>query len=65
MDNSAKQESAACCFCSKHRDQVDHLVAGRHNLYICDGCVDRCYEIIQEHPAARAAPTESDQTVHE
>ena len=36
-----------CSFCSKAKDDVKTLIAGP-NQYICDECVDLCYDIIHE-----------------
>ena len=36
-----------CSFCGKMQDQVRKIIAGP-NVYICDECVDLCYEIIDE-----------------
>lgn len=42
-----------CSFCGKTDDQVDKLVAGPNGVYICDGCIRLCGEILdndeQEH----------------
>lgn len=36
-----------CSFCSKVKDEVKTLIAGP-NQYICNECVDLCYDIIHE-----------------
>lgn len=36
-----------CSFCGKAKDEVKTLIAGP-NQYICNECVDLCYEIIHE-----------------
>lgn len=36
-----------CSFCGKLQDQVKKLVAGP-GVYICDECIELCYEIIEE-----------------
>jgi ATP-dependent Clp protease ATP-binding subunit ClpX len=54
MDESPQQEPGACCFCGKRREQVHHLIAGPQNLYICNDCVDLCYEIVHEDHNNRA-----------
>lgn len=36
-----------CSFCGKTQEQVRKLLAGP-GVYICDECVDRCFEIISE-----------------
>ena len=45
----AKSEDRAvrCSFCGKRQDQVDRIIAG-HSAYICNECVDLCYQIINE-----------------
>ena len=40
--------SLHCSFCGKSEHQVRKLVAGPHNVYICDECVELCSEIIEE-----------------
>ncbi len=46
-----------CSFCTKSQTQVRKLIAGP-GVYICNECVDLCYEIIQEElgPASPTAP---------
>ena len=36
-----------CSFCSKTQDQVRKIIAGP-NVYICDECVDLCWEILDD-----------------
>ena len=37
-----------CSFCSKNSDEVDKLIAGHHNVYICDECVAiRSNEVVE------------------
>ena len=36
-----------CSFCSKHKDEVNRLIAGP-GVYICDECIESCHELIQE-----------------
>jgi ClpX C4-type zinc finger len=40
--------SYRCSFCGKSQDQVRRLIAGPNGVYICDGCVNLCREIIEE-----------------
>lgn len=37
-----------CSFCGKSRGQVQKLIAGANNTYICDECVMLCNEILME-----------------
>jgi hypothetical protein len=41
-----------CSFCKKRRDQVNRLIAGPGNYYICDECVD----LYQDHIDKMARP---------
>jgi ATP-dependent protease Clp ATPase subunit len=43
---------ARCSFCGKRRDQVRKLVAGP-GVFICDGCVELCNEVINETPLSQ------------
>ena len=37
-----------CSFCGKSRGQVQKLIAGVNNTYICDECIELCNEILEE-----------------
>jgi ATP-dependent Clp protease ATP-binding subunit ClpX len=37
-----------CSFCHQDYEEVDRLIAGPDNVYICDKCVDLCVEILEE-----------------
>jgi len=39
-----------CSFCGKSEKEVNKLVAGP-DVYICDGCVELCSQIIAEASA--------------
>jgi hypothetical protein len=41
---------ASCSFCLKPEDEVGKLVAGP-GVYICNGCVDLCSQIIDSPPS--------------
>lgn len=45
--NSDNGSSVRCSFCGKTQEQVRKLLAGP-GVYICDECIDRCSEIIDE-----------------
>jgi ClpX C4-type zinc finger protein len=51
-------EKAACSFCSKTKDHVRHMIAGR-GVMICDECVDLCNDVIAEELKVEAAATGS------
>ena len=42
-DNSIK-----CSFCSKDRNQVEHMIEGPTPLYICNECVDFSFNVLHE-----------------
>jgi hypothetical protein len=44
-----------CSFCQKLAPEVDKLIAGP-GIYICDQCVQKCVEIIEQAPSSRAEP---------
>lgn len=41
-----KTEESKCAFCGKPQSQVVELVSGPTGVYICDGCVGICNEIL-------------------
>ncbi len=41
-------EKIKCSFCGKTQEQVRKMIAGPSGIYICDGCVDVCSEIIED-----------------
>lgn len=45
---------ATCSFCHRPNTEVGTLVAG-HGVFICDGCVALCAEIVAGRSAARPA----------
>lgn len=52
----ASKEVLECSFCHKKQWEVRKLIAGSH-VYICDECVNLCYEILdQESNAAHEEP---------
>ncbi len=51
----AKDAIACCSFCLKPNTEVKALVAGPA-VFVCDGCIDLCCQIIGELPAVRQEP---------
>lgn len=50
-----------CSFCGRGQDEVQRLIAGPGNVFICDECVAMCSQIIAEEneqkvPATRRTP---------
>jgi ATP-dependent Clp protease ATP-binding subunit ClpX len=48
MKNNNIFEVHRCSFCNKAQDQVRKLIAGPEGIYICDECVEICYDIIED-----------------
>lgn len=46
--NNNNDDRIRCSFCGKTQEQVQKLIAGPGGSYICDECVEICYEIIEE-----------------
>ncbi|MGE0708253.1 MAG: ATP-dependent Clp protease ATP-binding subunit ClpX [Planctomycetota bacterium] len=44
-----------CGFCKKSRKLVDRLIEGPSNNYICDECIELCYNLIHEERRSAAA----------
>lgn len=42
-----KKQQLRCSFCGKAQEQVKKLIAGP-NVYICDECVDLCFDILED-----------------
>ncbi len=61
LASNSKPESAQprCSFCGKTRDAALVLVAGPC-VYICDACVDMCFDIVAEWREQPAVPAFSD-----
>ena len=41
-----KQSSHRCSFCGRHHDEVERLIAGPENIYICNFCVELCHNLL-------------------
>jgi ATP-dependent Clp protease ATP-binding subunit ClpX len=41
-----------CSFCKRSQDEVNRLIAGPDQVFICDECVDLCKEILAEEGAS-------------
>jgi ATP-dependent Clp protease ATP-binding subunit ClpX len=48
MENSQGVSVQHCSFCQRSHEEVDRLIAGPENVYICDECVELCVEILEE-----------------
>jgi ATP-dependent Clp protease ATP-binding subunit ClpX len=41
------ETNSRCSFCGREHDQVNKLISGPGEVYICDECVDLCRELLQ------------------
>jgi ATP-dependent Clp protease ATP-binding subunit ClpX len=48
MGRRAPAEAQFCSFCHRNHDEVDRLIAGPDQVFICDECVLLCVEILDE-----------------
>jgi ATP-dependent Clp protease ATP-binding subunit ClpX len=48
MGRRQGSEAQTCSFCHRGADEVDRLISGPDNVYICDECVGLCVEILEE-----------------
>jgi ATP-dependent Clp protease ATP-binding subunit ClpX len=51
------QAEPRCSFCKRNQEEVNRLIAGPDDVYICDECVKLCQEILEEE-AEQAPPPE-------
>ena len=49
-NRSAGAVTQRCSFCRRGQDEVNRLIAGPDQVYICDECVALCKEILDEEP---------------
>ncbi|MGE5265314.1 MAG: ClpX C4-type zinc finger protein, partial [Acidobacteriota bacterium] len=48
MPNLTKHGEEMCSFCNRSQEQVNRLIAGPDQVYICDECVELCREILEQ-----------------
>jgi ATP-dependent Clp protease ATP-binding subunit ClpX len=48
MGRRQGSETQHCSFCHRDHEQVERLIAGPDEVYICDECVALCVEILEE-----------------
>lgn len=48
LASKKKRERCECSFCSKSKEDVELIVAGKDDTYICSECIDLCWEIRTE-----------------
>jgi ATP-dependent Clp protease ATP-binding subunit ClpX len=47
-------EAQYCSFCHRNQEEVDRLISGPEEVYICDECVGLCVEIMEEEKQQEA-----------
>ena len=50
--NNHSQKPIFCSFCGRLRQEVDKLIEGPNNVYICDECVEICPKIMKDDESA-------------
>src|SRR5215471_15470462 len=61
LGGSLPKKALYCSFCFKSQHEVRRLIAGPAAVYICDGCIGLCNEIIagpQRGQSKTASPKE-------
>ena len=58
--SAAANTTLYCSFCFKSQHEVEKLISGPANIFICDECIDLCNEIIAGRPPnpSRISPQE-------
>ena len=46
--NKGDEPLVRCSFCGKSEEQVNRLIRGSQGVYICDGCIELCLEILED-----------------
>jgi ATP-dependent Clp protease ATP-binding subunit ClpX len=49
MSKHDNGRTVRCSFCGKHEEQVKRLITGPGEAYICNECVELCFDIITEN----------------
>ena len=45
-------EQLFCSFCGKPKNLTGRLIAGPSGIFICDECIQVCYDVINEEQAS-------------
>jgi ATP-dependent Clp protease ATP-binding subunit ClpX len=57
MANRFRSDLQVCSFCKRTQEEVNRLIAGPDQVFICDECVDLCRDILEEdNPASTLTP---------
>jgi len=55
MANRFRPDIQVCSFCKRTQEEVNRLIAGPDQVFICDECVDLCRDILEEDVPVPAA----------
>ena len=55
MVSRFRSEIQTCSFCKRSQDEVNRLIAGPDQVFICDECVDLCQDILEEDTSSTTA----------
>jgi ATP-dependent Clp protease ATP-binding subunit ClpX len=58
MAGSTGRRKERCTFCGRGYDQVERLVAGPPDVYICNECVDLCNSILEQDAKRTGKPVQ-------
>ncbi len=55
MVSRLRSDIQVCSFCKRTQEEVNRLIAGPDQVFICDECVDLCRDILEEDHASQTA----------
>lgn len=55
MVSRFRSDVQVCSFCKRTQEEVNRLIAGPDQVFICDECVDLCRDILEEDSSTQAA----------
>lgn len=53
-------KNKACSFCHKDKAEVNRLISGGSDIYICDGCINECHKILEDSSATSSSKSKSE-----
>ncbi|MCB0154989.1 MAG: AAA family ATPase, partial [Anaerolineae bacterium] len=56
MVNRFRSDLQVCSFCKRTQEEVNRLIAGPDQVFICDECVDLCRDILEEDSPSPITP---------
>ena len=57
MPSLTRHGEEMCSFCNRSQEQVNRLIAGPDQVYICDECVELCREILEQEAGTPVGET--------